>query len=166
MVSSVAKRSSDIDNNVIVEVVRLLAYAFISANSVLRLTSGCTPFSHKLYSHIETDGGNGGDFEESHDGDDGSDDDDVISHLLETSNISKTTNISVVGSGQKGGGGKRTKDCGSGGKDSSLIDFCGYQTLTSELLHDSENTHPNKLTFALNKSARISRFFNTNVAAP
>ena len=78
MVLSVAEGSTNVDNNVIVENVRLLAYAFISANSVLRLTRDCTPFSHKLHSHKEVDDGNGSDFEEFHDGDDENDEEDVI----------------------------------------------------------------------------------------
>ena len=165
MVSFVAGGSSEYDDNVIAEVVRLLAYAFICLNSLLCMTKKFTPYTHTLQSHEETDDGNGGDFEESHDGEDGNDEEDVISHLLETSNISKHTNIGVVGSSQKGGGGKSTKDCGSSGKDSSLIDCGRYRSLTSKLLQERENTHPNRLTLGLNKSASVG-FSRTNVAAP
>jgi hypothetical protein len=157
MVSTVAEGSSVIDESVIAEVVRLLAYAFVCANSVLSLVRNNTPMSHRLSSHEETDDGeDGNDFEESHDG---NDEEDEISLLFERSNISKPTQNGAVGGCRKGGAVKNTKDGGSSGKCSSLSDCGRYQIPTSKLLRDRENMHPNMLTFELRKATRTRFFF-------
>lgn len=158
MVSTVDEGCSDISKNVIVEVARLLAYAFVCANSVLGIVNKATPFSHRLSSHEETDDATDeNDYKESDDEEDN--DVDEISHLFETSTISKPTKNGAVGSRQKDGSGKGTNGGGSSGKGSSHSDFSGYQSLTSELLLDKENIHPNKLSFGLNKAASINFFF-------
>ena len=160
MVSTVAEGQSDIYENVIVEVARLLAYAFVCANSVLGIVNKATPFSHRLSSHEETDDGtDGNDFKDSEDEEDVNDEVDEISRSFETSTISKPTNDGAVGSCQKDGSGKGTNGGGSSGKGSSHSDFGRYQILTSKLLRDKENIHPNKLSFGLNKAASTNFFF-------
>jgi hypothetical protein len=165
MVSTVEEGCSDISENVIVEVARLLAYAFVCANSVLGIVNKATPFSHRLSSHEETDDGTDENYykepddEEDEKEEDEKDEVDKISRSLETSSISKPTNNGAVGSRQKDGSGKRTNGGGSSGKGCSHSDFGIYQILTSELLLDKENIHPNKLSFGLNKAASTNFFF-------
>lgn len=100
MVSNVAEGSSVIDECVIAEVARLLAYVLVCANAVLGLVKNVTPFFHR--------------------------------------------------------------HCGSSGKRSSLSDCGRYQTLTSKLLRDREDTQPNKLFPELCKAA-ITNFFFQNL---
>jgi hypothetical protein len=157
MVSTVDEGCSDISENAIVEVARLLAYAFVCANSVLGIVNKATPFSHRLPSHEETDDGTDENYyKEPDDEEDEKDEVDEISHSFETSSISKPTNNGAVGSRQKDGSGKGTNGGGSSGNGTSHSD---YQILTSKLLLDKENIHPNKLSFGLNKAASTNFFF-------